>query len=51
MSNYKLPKDLKKVMEREIRQYEGNKKKLDRLKNDIIEEVELNKDPTRKKSC
>ena len=30
--NYKLPKDVKEKMEREIRQYNHNKKKLERLK-------------------
>lgn len=32
MSNYKLPKDIKNKMERELRQYYYNKKKLERLK-------------------
>lgn len=30
--NYKIPKDLKKRMERELRQYDFNKRKLDELK-------------------
>lgn len=30
--NYKLPKEIKEKMEREIRQYKHNKKKLERLK-------------------
>lgn len=30
--NYKLPKEVKQKMEREIRQYETNKKKLNKLK-------------------
>lgn len=49
MSNYKLPRELKKRMEREIRQYEGNKKKLDRIKNDLIDEKEYDVDSTGKK--
>lgn len=32
MSNYKLPKDIKNRMERELRQYYDNKRKLDKLK-------------------
>lgn len=32
MQNYKLQKDLKNRMEREIRQYKDNKKELDNLK-------------------
>lgn len=32
MSNYKLPKDIKNLMERELRQYYYNKKKLEILK-------------------
>ena len=32
MQSYKLPKELKKRMERELRQYYDNKKKLERLK-------------------
>ncbi len=30
--NYKLPKEIKQRMEREIKQYEHNKKKLEKLK-------------------
>jgi hypothetical protein len=36
MSNYKLPKELKNKMERELRQYYYNKKKLDRLKATLL---------------
>ena len=32
--NYRLPKKIKNLMEREIRQYKCNKKKLENLKND-----------------
>ncbi len=32
MPNYKLPKELKNRMERELRQYYDNRKKLDKLK-------------------
>ncbi len=46
MSNYKLPKDLKKIMERELRQYYDNKKKLIRLKEMIIQEKQNTSDPT-----
>lgn len=46
MPNYKLPKELKNRMERELRQYYDNKKKLDRLKNSIIQEKNVSKDPT-----
>ena len=46
MSNYKLPKELKKQMEKELRQYYYNKKKLNRLKQDIIEKKETSVDPT-----
>lgn len=46
MQNYKIPKELKKRMERELRQYYYNKKKLNKLKNDIINEKNKTKDPT-----
>lgn len=49
MASYRLPKELKKRMEREIRQYEDNQKKLNRLKNDIIDEANIDKDSTGKK--
>lgn len=38
MANYKLSKDLKKRMEKELRQYWGNIHKLEQLKKEIIEE-------------
>ena len=37
MSKYKLSKDLKKRMDRELRQYWDNKRKLKKLELDIIE--------------
>lgn len=46
MPNYKLPKELKNRMERELRQYYDNKKKLDKLKNLLIEEKPKTIDPT-----
>ena len=51
MSNYKLPKELKKRMERELRQYYYNKKKLNKLKNLIIEEKNISTDPTANKTA
>ena len=38
MPNYKLSKDLKKRMEKELRQYWGNIKKIEQLEKEIIEE-------------
>ena len=35
MLSYRLPKETKKIMERELRQYYDNRKKLDKLKNAI----------------
>ena len=49
MPNYKLPKELKNKMERELRQYYDNKKKLDRLKTMFAEEKLITKDPTGQK--
>ncbi len=46
MPNYKLPKELKNRMERELRQYYDNKKKLDKLKLSLIEERPRTEDPT-----
>lgn len=46
MPNYKLPKELKNRMERELRQYYDNRKKLDRLKTMLAEEKPITKDPT-----
>lgn len=40
MATYKLPKELKKRMERELRQYWGNVSKLERLKKNV--DIELN---------
>ncbi len=51
MPNYKLPKELKKRMERELRQYYYNKKKLDKLKKTIIEEKHNSDDPTGDKTA
>ena len=39
MASYKLSKDLKKRMEKELRQYWGNIHKLEQLKREIIEET------------
>jgi len=49
MPNYKLPKELKNRMERELRQYYDNKKKLDKLKNLLIQEKPRTEDPTGEK--
>ena len=49
MPNYKLPKELKNRMERELRQYYDNKKKLDKLKNLLIQEKPRTEDPTGQK--
>ena len=49
MPNYKLPKELKNRMERELRQYYDNKKKLDRLKTMLAEEKPITRDPTGQK--
>ena len=49
MPNYKLPKELRNRMERELRQYYDNKKKLDRLKNLLIQEKPKTTDPTGQK--
>ena len=38
MPNYKLSKDFKKRMEKELRQYWGNIKKIEQLEKEIIEE-------------
>lgn len=35
MLSYRLPKETKKLMERELRQYYDNKRKLDKLKNTV----------------
>lgn len=46
MPNYKLPRELKNKMERELRQYYDNKKKLDKLKIMLAQEKPKTKDPT-----
>ena len=40
MSSYRLPKETKKLMERELRQYYDNKRKLEKLKK--VSELTLN---------
>lgn len=49
MQNYKLPKEIKNMMERELRQYYDNKKKINRLKTLYAEEKPRTQDPTGQK--
>ena len=49
MPNYKLPKEIKNRMERELRQYYDNKKKINRLKTMFAEEKPISSDPTGQK--